>query len=49
MSFNDVENREWKELITGVRARTFWGDKMMVCHVVPDEGSGVYTDFYLSE
>lgn len=41
MSFNDVENREWKDLISGVRARTFWGDKMMVCHVVLDEGSVV--------
>ena len=41
MSFNDVENREWKELITGVHARTFWGDKMMVCHIVLDEGAVV--------
>lgn len=41
MSFNDVENRVWKELITGVRARTFWGGKMMVCHIVLDEGAVV--------
>ena len=41
MSFNDVENREWKDLIAGVRARTFWGDKMMVCHIVLDEGAVV--------
>ena len=38
MSFNDVENREWKQLMPGIRARTFWGDKMMVCHIVLDEG-----------
>ena len=31
MSFNDVENREWKQLMPGIRARTFWGDQMMVC------------------
>ena len=41
MSFNDVENRGWKDLISGVRARTFWGDKMMVCHVALDEGAVV--------
>lgn len=41
MAFNDVENREWKELMPGVRARTFWGDEMMVCHVVLDEGTVV--------
>ena len=41
MSFNDVENREWKDLVPGVRARTFWGDKLMVCHVVVDEGAVV--------
>ncbi len=39
MSFNNVETREWRELITGVRARTFWGNKMMVCHIVLDEGA----------
>ena len=39
MSFNNVENREWKQLMPGVRARTFWGDQMMVCHIVLDEGT----------
>jgi len=41
MSFNDVENREWNDLISGVHARTFWGDKMMVCHIALDEGAVV--------
>jgi len=41
MSFNNLENREWRELITGVHARTFWGDKMMVCHIKLDKGAVV--------
>lgn len=41
MAFNDVKNREWKELVPGIRARTFWGDKMMVCHVALDEGATI--------
>ena len=43
MAFNDVENREWRELVPGVRARTFWGNEMMVCHVALDEGAVVPT------
>ena len=49
MSFNDVESREWKELISGVRARTFWGDKMMVCHIVLDEGAVVPLHSHIHE
>lgn len=37
MGFNDVENREWQELVPGVRVRTFWGEKMLVAHVEVDE------------
>ena len=37
MGFHDVENRAWKELVPGVRVRTFWGEEMLVAHVEVDE------------
>ena len=37
MGFHDVENRAWKELVPGVRVRTFWGEEMLVAHVAVDE------------
>lgn len=43
MAFHDVENREWKELVPGVRVRTFWGDEMLVAHVEVDENAVVPT------
>lgn len=41
MSFNDVENRAWKELLPGVRIRSFWAQEMTVIHVELDEGAVV--------
>ncbi len=41
MGFHDVEKREWKELVPGVRIRSFWGKEMLVCHVMVDEGAVV--------
>ncbi len=41
MAYNAVEKRTWKELAPGIRARTFWGDKMMVCHVHLDNGATI--------
>ncbi len=34
--FNDLENREVRELAPGVKARTFWGDKMLLSIVDVD-------------
>lgn len=41
MPFNDVVNRAWKELLPGVRIRSFWGEEMLVIHVELDEGAVV--------
>ena len=41
MPFHDVENREWKELLPGVRIRSFWGKEMLVIHVELEEGAVV--------
>jgi quercetin dioxygenase-like cupin family protein len=41
MSFHNVAERAWTELVPGVRLRTFWGEQMMVCHVQLDAGAVV--------
>ena len=41
--FCDVENRETKEVVPGVRIRTFWGDKMLLSVVDFDANSVVPT------
>jgi quercetin dioxygenase-like cupin family protein len=41
MYFCDVENRETMEIMPGVRIRSFWGDRMLVCAVELDEGAVV--------
>ena len=33
MTFHDVSAREYKSLLEGVRARTFWGEKMLMAVV----------------
>jgi quercetin dioxygenase-like cupin family protein len=30
MTFHDVNSREYKTLLEGVKARTFWGEKMLL-------------------
>ena len=39
--FNDLENREAKELAPGVMARTFWGNKMLLSIVDLEPGAVV--------
>ena len=39
--FNDLENRETKELAPGVRARTFWGEKILLSIVDVEPGAVV--------
>ena len=51
--FNDLENREAKEVVAGVRIRTFWADQMLMsivdldahsvvpAHAHPEEQAGV--------
>ncbi len=34
--FCDLENRETKEIVSGVRIRTFWGDEMLLSMVDVD-------------
>jgi len=41
MVFHDIANRDWKELLPGVRIRSFWAERMMVCHVQLDAGAVV--------
>jgi|TARA_B100001971_G_scaffold63397_1_gene58356 quercetin dioxygenase-like cupin family protein len=41
MSFCDIENRASKELAPGVRARTFWAEKILLVHVELDAGARV--------
>lgn len=36
MYFCDIENRETKELLSGVRIRSFWQKQMLVCAVELD-------------
>jgi quercetin dioxygenase-like cupin family protein len=38
MYFCDVENREAKEIVPGVRIRTFWGGNMLLSDVELDPG-----------
>lgn len=33
MSFYDTQERESKEIVTGIRVRTFWGDNLMLAVV----------------
>jgi len=33
MTFHDINSREFKTLLVGVRARTFWGEKMLMAVV----------------
>ncbi|MCP4361164.1 MAG: cupin domain-containing protein [Chloroflexi bacterium] len=33
MGFHEINSRPWKELLPGVRMRSFWGDEMLVCHI----------------
>ncbi len=41
MHFHDPETRPEKELTTGVRARTFWGEKIMLVVVDLDANASV--------
>lgn len=41
MSFHDVPNRPWKEIVPGVRMRNFWGAHMMTLHVHMEAGAVV--------
>ncbi|MDP6456771.1 MAG: cupin domain-containing protein [Candidatus Marinimicrobia bacterium] len=41
MNYCDKEARERKELAPGVSAKTFWGDRMLMAHVLLAPGSEV--------
>ncbi len=41
MAFHDITDREFKTLLEGVRARTFWGEKMLMAVVDLDAHSVV--------
>lgn len=38
-SFCDIENRKTKQLAPGIRARTFWGEEMLVAVIDLDPGA----------
>ena len=39
--FCDLENREAKEIVPGVRIRTFWGDQMLLSSADIDANAGL--------
>ncbi len=39
MYFCDIENREAKEVVPGIRIRTFWGENMLLSDVELDPGA----------
>ncbi|MCP4424343.1 MAG: cupin domain-containing protein [Chloroflexi bacterium] len=41
MYFCDVKNREAKEIVPGIRIRTFWGEKMLLSDVELDAGAAL--------
>ena len=49
MYFCDIENRESKEIVPGVRVRTFWQTEMVLCAVDLEPGAIVPTHSHMHE